>query len=222
MPTLKEIQDAFNGLGVKYAGNEDFGVFFVPGNDEPVSIYSFGKLTDGDDTDHDHIRIAVLEEISESEFFRATDESPTGIALDGRRFVFWLAGDGAQMSRRAKLSMIFSVELSPDLYHPRQLDWLAELPNVEQLQLAGTDVTDRDLAKLNRLPRLTAIGLENTGISDNGIRQLQESSNLERILFQDTKISSEAVQQLLNSAKARRLERRKAESNQALVHYKLV
>ncbi len=88
---------------------------------------------------------------------------------------------------------IFAVEISPDHYQPRLLELLEGLPNLMQVQLAGTSVSDDDLRPLIKLRLLTGLGLRDTDVTDDGIRPLQDLPHLQHIEHDGTSISTDAV-----------------------------
>ena len=137
--------------------------------------------------------------IDREEFFAANAESVVGVELDSSRHLFWLSQAGARMLRRSEDSMVYAIEFKPEHFRADQLYHLQYLPNLEQIQLSQTDVTDRDLKLLIFLPKLQAIGLNQTAITDHGIEILSMSRSLKLILVNETEVSDEAIEQFLDS-----------------------
>lgn len=130
--------------------------------------------------------------ISRDEFRSSTQRSLAGIELDDVRCVFALGQAGAQMLKRTNKSMIYAVRFTPDHYRPELLSWLRGLPNLEQLQLAGCNVTDNDLRRLVGCEQLTGIGLDDTYVSDAGITFLLELPKLSHLESDNTRITPAA------------------------------
>jgi len=87
------------------------------------------------------------------------------------------------MKRRTEESMIFAVEFTPEYFSADLLDLVRELPNVEEIQLQGCDVSDDDLKKLATLNRLEGIGLNETSITHQGLQHLSEIKGLKFIQY---------------------------------------
>jgi hypothetical protein len=117
-------------------------------------------------------------EITRDEFFAAGPDEVPGVALDSNRGVFAFSRAGARMLKRTFDSMIYAIEVAPEGYRADLLPWLAALPNVEQLQLAGCPVSDADLRHLDALPRLIGIGLKGTNVSKQGLQWLRQRPGL--------------------------------------------
>ena len=66
--------------------------------------------------------------------------------------------------------MIFGIEFQSPYFQGEQLEHLRFLPNIEEIQLSDTNVTDDDLKWLVELPKLEVIGLNGTAISNRGSR----------------------------------------------------
>ena len=140
-----------------------------------------------------------VEQIDRTEFFTASPESVSGVELDSRQHVFLLSQAGARMLKRSKETMIYAIELKPQYFKAEQLSNLRFLPNLEQIQLSNTSVTDQDLELLCDLTKLNAIGLNETAITDRGIEILSKSRSLQEIQIDGTAVSQEAMQRFLKS-----------------------
>ena len=137
--------------------------------------------------------------ISESEFFQSRNGSSTGVARDDPAAVFKLAVNKATMKKRSKKEMVFAVLFNPDHFKPELLSVLHGLPNLEEIQLADCNLTDRDLRQLNGLNHLTGIGLSRTSISDAGLANLQHVPKLQTIEHEGSLITSQFLEQFLSS-----------------------
>ncbi|MCO8124112.1 hypothetical protein NHH03_20375 [Stieleria sp. TO1_6] len=122
-----------------------------------------------------------------------------GIGIDERRSTFELARRGVRMVKARSDQPIFAVEFPPDAFDPRWLSLLQGLPNLQQVQLAGTSVRDEDLHWLTRNRLLTGIGLENTNVTDKGVRDLKELPFLQSIEHDGTAITQTALDAVLKS-----------------------
>jgi hypothetical protein len=120
--------------------------------------------------------------------------SVAGVELDSKRHVFLLARVGARLLKRKADQMVYAMEIKPQRFRPELLKHLVHLPNLEQIQLSGTSVSDADLKALVQLPKLIAIGLNQTFISDQGIEVLTQSMSLRTIQVEGTQVSSQAME----------------------------
>ncbi len=77
--------------------------------------------------------------------------------------------------------MIYAAEIPPETFHPRLLRLLAKLPNLEQLQLRGCQVSDALVPELLKLRALRGIGLEGTSLSPAALEALEQLPHLEII-----------------------------------------
>lgn len=145
----------------------------------------------------------AAQEINAMDFYDgsfAVEGGPAyGVGLDELRAIFRLRQAGVKMLRESTGKPIFAVAFTPENFHPRLLRSLKGLPNIRQVQLAGTEVTDADLQNLVPLQMLTGVGLDNTGISDAGLLQLSGLPYLEVVEHEGTAISDDAVKQVLKS-----------------------
>ncbi|MFG0267175.1 MAG: hypothetical protein ACF8AM_18800, partial [Rhodopirellula sp. JB055] len=119
---------------------------------------------------------------------------------DGRRARFELQMAGVRMVRLADGQPIFAVEFTPENFRSSLLDHVARLPNLMQIQLAGTSVQDEDLAKLVELRLLTGIGLDQTDVTDEGILQLSDLPFLQHIECEGTRVTAEGVDAVTKGA----------------------
>lgn len=70
---------------------------------------------------------------------------------------------------------------------------LAELKDLNMLNLSGTGVTDLGLAHLQGLTKLQSLNLENTVVTDEGIKQLDCLGQLEYLQLQNTAVTLGAI-----------------------------
>lgn len=111
-------------------------------------------------------------EIDKREFFSQQDKIVCGVGIDNKRIIFWLTKAGVKMLARERGGMVYAVEFNSNNYSTELLRLAAELPNLEQIQLEGTPVTDTDLKLLHNLLRLKGIGLKDTEISRQALIKL--------------------------------------------------
>ncbi len=137
--------------------------------------------------------------IDRDEFFAENSQNIAGVELDFRRHRFALELAGARMLKRTKQTMIYAIEFKPEFFEVDQLKHLRFLPNIEEVQLSKTDITDEDLKLLLDLPKLRAIGLDQTGITDHGLEILKRSKTLKNIEAKDSQISLETLLDFLDS-----------------------
>ncbi|MCC9658557.1 hypothetical protein [Rhodopirellula halodulae] len=105
---------------------------------------------------------------------------------------------GVKLLRAAEVQPIFAVEFSPDNFEPGLLEHLVRLPNVMQVQLAGTAVRDEDLVRLAELRLLTGVGLSRTAVTDSGIENLSGLPYLQVIECEGTEITEAAIAAVIN------------------------
>ena len=133
-------------------------------------------------------------QIERAEFVLMDSNSVAGVELDSKRHVFLLARAGARLLKREKEQMVYAIEFKPQHFRPDLMKHLPHLPNLEQIQLSGTSVSDTDLKALVQLPKLIAIGLNDTSVSDQGIEILKQSRSLKTIQVEGTQVSSHAME----------------------------
>jgi hypothetical protein len=121
----------------------------------------------------------------------------SGVGVDSRRSLFELRKAGVRMVRREKGQPIFAVEFTPENYDLSLLDHVGRLPNLMQIQLAGTGVQDSDLSKLSHLRLLTGIGLDRTAITDEGIARLDGLPYLQHVECEGTEVTAEAISRVI-------------------------
>ena len=143
----------------------------------------------------------VAKEISAEEFYSGAYATPSGpaygVGLDELRAIFPLRQAGVKMLRESPGMPIFAVAFTPGNFDPALLECLKGLPNIRQVQLSGTEVTDADLEKLLVLRMLTGIGLEETGITDAGVLTLAPLKYLQVVEHEGTSITENAVNQVV-------------------------
>ena len=133
-------------------------------------------------------------EIDEDEFFRLRENEVGGIGLDRRRSVFALSRAGVLMKREEPGAMIYTVAFTPENFDTRLLQYLAGLPNLQQIDFSRTPIQDEDLAHLKSLRLLTGLGLNHTQVTDAGLRHLRELPCLQNIESDGTAITGQGVE----------------------------
>lgn len=73
---------------------------------------------------------------------------------------------------------------------------LKELPDLRELQLGFTKVTDKGLAHLKDLKHLKGLGLAGTAVTDKGLEQLKGLTELESLNLMATKVTDAGVADL--------------------------
>lgn len=82
---------------------------------------------------------------------------------------------------------------------------LANIPNLVELNLANTKVTDEGLASIAGLTNLTHLHLENTAITDAGLAHLKGLSNLVYLNLYNTKVTDAGMDHLSGLANLRKI-----------------
>lgn len=80
-----------------------------------------------------------------------------------------------------------------DLNLSESLGSLKYLPNLLDIDLANTKITNDELSSLAKLKALKVIDLSGTGISTQGIEHLKDLSQLEELNLKDTKIDNNSL-----------------------------
>lgn len=150
-------------------------------------------------------------EISRDQFFDGSQSTVSGIEFDDRRKRFQLfkefrnananleEGDNslAQIGRRSRHEMVSAIKFTPNKNQEQSYELIEGLPNLELIQLSGSNITDDELRHVSGAMRLRLIGLNDTAITNEGLKYLADLPELETIYFQRTKITQEAVDDLI-------------------------
>jgi hypothetical protein len=120
-------------------------------------------------------------EVEPEVFYQSTNGGPIGVGIDTKRNVFLLTKANVRMLVRDTKSSIYAVAVPPTSYSPEVISLIAGLPNVEQIQLSKTAVTNEDLKQLLQLHRLEGIGLMETAVSEEGFELLRKIPSLKTI-----------------------------------------
>jgi hypothetical protein len=134
-----------------------------------------------------------LSQIERCVFLELSEMSIAGVELDSKRHVFYLTRAGIKMLKRNEGEMIYAIEFEPEKFSAELLKHLRFLPNLEQVQLSGTSVSDSDLESLLALPKLVAVGLNETAISDQGLDVLSKLESLKVIQADGSKVTPEKL-----------------------------
>ncbi|PQO41847.1 hypothetical protein C5Y96_00295 [Blastopirellula marina] len=134
-----------------------------------------------------------LVEQTREQFVHGSNDELFGMEVESRRVRFLLARAGVKMLRREEQSTVYAVEIPPKRYRPELLEMLAGLPNLEQINLAGCEVTDEDLKRLPLLPKLVGIGLTDTPVTNAAIKTLLKQPQLQVIEYQQSNMTLDAI-----------------------------
>ena len=93
---------------------------------------------------------------------------------------------GAKVEGDSKIDLARELIL-PDLRH------LKALPNLKELDLFYTSITDEDLVHLGELIGLESLNLRNTSISNDGVAHLADLTSLRRLNLSGTEINGQAL-----------------------------
>jgi hypothetical protein len=127
--------------------------------------------------------------ISAEDFFGYQAGEVAGIAIDDRQALFSLARAGVKLLRESQDSAVFAVGFTRQNYDPMLLSHLQRLPNLRQVDLSDTAISDQDVAALAGLPLLMGLGLNRTQVTDRGLDALKSMPFLEYIESDGTTIS---------------------------------
>ena len=92
---------------------------------------------------------------------------------------------------------IYAVAFNRSSFDPKLLPVLKGLPNLRQVQLAGTSVSDDDMRHLAELRILTGLGLDQTAITDAGLKTLRSLPHLIDVECEGTQITEQGLQEVL-------------------------
>jgi len=110
-----------------------------------------------------------------------------------------IKGAGAQTLPLCQGSNLLTVEFvsSAATTTDQQIDLLSKVaPQLYDLNLAGTKVTDDGLKALDKMTNLHRLHLEKTAITDAGLSHLKNLSNLEYLNLYNTSVSDGGLEQL--------------------------
>jgi len=134
-----------------------------------------------------------LIEQTPEQFVQGSDDEVFGMQVESRRLRFLLARAGVKMLRREKKGLVYAIEIPPNRYRPELLEMLAGLPNLEQINLTGCEVTDKDLTRLPILQKLVGIGLTDTPVTNASIETLLKQPQLKVIEYQQSNLTLDAI-----------------------------
>jgi hypothetical protein len=143
------------------------------------------------------------EEITEQEF-RTDISTRTGLSvvkgtlLDDYVALWHLGRAGVKMLKRTKNGMIYAVQIPPESYSDELIKLVKRIPNLEQLQLNGTEITDEALKELEGNPSLVGIGLSATKITNQSLPILKSMPNLNYVEADGSKIDPDLISDLLD------------------------
>lgn len=197
----------------------------VPFPHEPKAFIDFFRLT-GKPGEKLHVREyrrylsshffemspqQTVVEISRDQFFATNKDAVSGIAFDDRRKLFQLDKEFhtanidledddpnlAKILKRSDGEMAWAIKFSPTKHNKQSYELMDGLPNLEQIQLSGSNITDDELRVVSGALRLRGIGLDDTDITDKGLKHLKGLRDLETIQAERTNITNEAIQRTL-------------------------
>ncbi len=95
--------------------------------------------------------------------------------------------------------------LNPAAFEEAQLELLGTMPNLYELNLAGTSVADADLETIGNAGNLRRLYLQNTGITDAGLEHLAELQHLRFLNLYGTSVTDEGLVHLKGLSALERL-----------------
>lgn len=125
-----------------------------------------------------------IREISAESFLDPIVVDPMGMGIDDPRVVFELTYiNSVVMKRRNEKDMVYAVEFNADRFEPKLLRSLVGLPNLQQINLSGCNVSDEDLDLLSDSNRLLGIWLTDTQVTKEGLIKLKKFPNLRQVEY---------------------------------------
>lgn len=134
-----------------------------------------------------------VERISEPDFFAQQPGCVVGEPFDNPVSIFQLVRKGHELLGRYENAPVYAVRMNPQTFSADDLQHLAGLRGIEQLQLANCRVSDSDLAQLPILFHLQGIGVSNTALTDQSLRYLSRLPNLQMLEVEGTEITPAAA-----------------------------
>lgn len=130
-------------------------------------------------------------------------ESPESEAVALRQ----LTDAGAIAMRIARNTAWIRVDfsLNPDAFQEQHLELLAHMPNLYELNLANTAITDAGLQSLQSASNLRRLYLQNTGITDAALESLAGLQHLRYLNLYGTSVSDAGLVHLQQLAALERL-----------------
>ena len=90
----------------------------------------------------------------------------------------------------------FGLGAPPPVIDDSHLECIRNLPNLKEVHLACTDVSDGGVEPLSRLPILETLSLDATDVSDGCIPLLKRLRNLRELSLRGTRVSEAGVEEL--------------------------
>jgi hypothetical protein len=124
------------------------------------------------------------------------DFGPREKMVDGELHITLTGWDRTDYSMlRARPTTVVLQMANPDVTDAT-LDYLADMPQLRELDLNDTKVTDAGLAKLAKIDTLTILRLKNTAITEEGFREhLMPLPGLRELDLRGTKVASATVRE---------------------------
>jgi hypothetical protein len=120
-----------------------------------------------------------------------------GTLLDDYVALWHLGRAGAKMLKRTEAGMIYAVQIPPESYSDELIKLVKRIPNLEQLQLEGTDITDEVLKELEGNPSLVGIGLKATTITNQSLPVLKSMQNLKYVEADGSNLDTDLINDLM-------------------------
>lgn len=111
---------------------------------------------------------------------------------------------GAQARLNDEFQLVALIVRHPQ-FADAQLPRLADHPQLEHLDLAGTGISHRGLAVLQELPALKSLSLRSTAVSDAALESVQAVAGLEELDISRTAVSDRGLERLGSLSRLRRL-----------------
>lgn len=86
-----------------------------------------------------------------------------------------------------------------------ELALLADMPNLVELNLAGTNVGDAQMPLIAKLPHLRVLKLQKTSVTDAGLKALRSLKHLEVLNLYGTQVSDQGLLELTDLKQLRRI-----------------
>lgn len=139
----------------------------------------------------------TVQEITRKRFYREVSDTGevSGIEFDSRNAVWQLQSAGATLVKDG-YGMVSSADLQGKRIGDREFRFLRQLPNLREVKMKNTEVTNRGLQTLAGLRRLEILEVEGGRLTNGCLRVVRQLPALNWLSLKDVAIDSNDVKQL--------------------------
>ena len=130
---------------------------------------------------------------------KAADPLAAGLGVPPEDAIKKLTAMGCVVHPVAPESKLFSVAwiATPGAVGDKEMEFLKPLgPNISELDLSDTKITDAGMAVIGTFPRVTKLNVSNTAVTDSGIASLKGLTSLDWLSAHSTSVSDASIETL--------------------------